>query len=108
MFLLVFGAVTGQTAIVRFFFGERFEADDLSDVAPTLNVERARPVAGLATMAIFQSSLEVRGMFEILIVKFFMASLASIGSDVLTLPGVVGRCLLSLFLGGRCPDYQKQ
>jgi len=78
--LLVFGSVTGQTAIIRFLFGERFKANDLADVASTFHVERARPVAGFAAVAIFQSGFEVRSVFEVLLVKFLMASLASVGS----------------------------
>jgi hypothetical protein len=100
--------MTGQTAIVRLFFGERFEADDLGDVAAALNVERARTVARLAAVAIFQRRLEMGGMFEILFVKLFMAGLASIASDVLACCGVVWRSLLLLFIRGSCPDNQEQ
>lgn len=101
-------AVTGQTAIIRLVFGERFETDDLADIAPTLNVERARAVAGLAAVAIFQSSLEVGGKFKILLVKFLMTGLASIGSDVLAFSGVMCCSLLLLFAGGGSPDDEKQ
>ena len=59
-------------------------------------------------MAILQCGLEVWGMFEILFVKFLMAGLAGIGSDVLACSGVVWCSLLLLFPGGSRTDDQKQ
>jgi len=59
-------------------------------------------------MSIVQRGLEVGRVFEVLLVKFFMTRLASIGSDVLACSGIGWRSLVSFFLGGSCPDDQKQ
>ena len=59
-------------------------------------------------MAVFESRLEVGGVFEILLVKFLMAGLAGVTSDVLSGCGVVWRGFLLLLAGGSSPQEQRQ
>ena len=59
-------------------------------------------------MAVFQRCLEVGGVFEILLVKLFMAGLTGITSDVLSGCGVVWRGFLLLLAGGSSPEEQRQ
>lgn len=104
----MFCTVTGQTAVIRLFLRERLKTNNLADIAPAINVERTRTVAGLATMAIFQSRLEVGSTLEILLEKLLVTGLANIDSDVLSCRVVLWRRLLLLILGGSCPDDEKQ
>jgi hypothetical protein len=71
-------------------------------------MERARTVAGLASMAIFQSGLEMRCVLEVLLVELLMTRLTNIDSDILSRSGVVWSCLLLLFIGRSGPDDQQQ
>ena len=82
MALLMFLAVTTQAVRIRVLPRHGFEADDFAYVPATLDVRRARAVAGLATMSVLQRSFEVRSTLELVCVQILVACLAGIAPDI--------------------------
>jgi len=81
--LLVFLAVTTQAVLIRILPRHVLETDDFGYVAATFHVRRAGTVAGLATMSVLQSGLEVWGPFELVRVQILVACLAGIAPHIL-------------------------
>ena len=72
LLFLVLGVAT-QAIGTRFLPGERFEADDLADIASAFHVFRSGAVTGLTAVAFAQCCFEMRGVFEVLLIDVLMA-----------------------------------
>jgi hypothetical protein len=75
--------VATQAAGVGVLLRHRLEANNLGHIAAALYVRGSGTVTGLAAVTVMQGGLEVRCVFEVLLVQVFVAGLANIYPNVL-------------------------
>ena len=81
--LLLFGAsMATEAACARLLARKILKADDLADIAATVNVSGTWPVTILAAVFAFFQEREVARPLKVLVVDVVMAGLAGVCSDV--------------------------
>jgi hypothetical protein len=105
--LLVLFPVATQAMSVGVLLRHGFEADDLGYIPTALNMCRSRTVTGLAPVSTLQSGLEMRRVFEVLLVKIFVTRLADIPANVLSGCRAGWRRMARLLAGGRGRSNQQ-
>jgi hypothetical protein len=81
--LLGIVAVAAQASAIGFGPGEFFEADDLGNVSACGHVCRTRPVAGLTSVLVLPSGLEMLRALEALGIGLLMAGFAGVRTGIL-------------------------
>ena len=95
--LLMGFSVTTQAAFIDFLLRQRFETDDLADIASAVDVLGSGTMTGFAAVFIMQCGLKVRSSLKVFLIEVFVTSFTGIGADIFRRRTSSGRvaCLLS-------------